>query len=378
MMPFETLSNTDGQHGLDVCQAADTLVPLKSLRLPFREDLFKHAALQTVCAGEVIFEEGSFDHQHIYLYSGEVDFVYPGGDQHTLAADQACLPLAHQQPRPCRCVAKTDCSVLRMDSDRVDRTLSWSQISDYLLSELSMVPDYDEDIEWMQTVLNSNLFVKAPPIHSEHIFSRITPMVVEAGEIIIRQGDIGDCCYFIKEGSAVVSVQKSRSKQSEIVAEIGPGRCFGEDALVNETIRNATVTMTSNGVLMRLEKSDFLLLLKQPLVDTIKREDIGQMMEAPILIDVRTEDEYLTGHLPNSANIPLALLSIKKRLLAPELPYIFYCETGRRSYAAAWLLGKQGYNVLALEGGTNEAGLTEDLVSKEICLLREGELVFGQ
>lgn len=377
-MTFEILSRSYGRLVMDAFETAEMLVPLKSLRLSFREDLFRHVAVQTIFAGEVLFEEGAVDKQHIYLQSGEVEMQFANGRTEHHTASESFLALAHQQPRPCRCVAKTDCAVMRIDSDRVDRTISWSQISDYLLSELSMERDYDDDIEWMQTVLNSNLFLKAPPVNAAQIFARLTPMVVQEGDVVIREGDMGDCCYFIKEGDAKVTSATNKLSSSDLLAEIGPGRCFGEDALVNETVRNATITMITDGVLMRLEKSDFLLLLKEPAVDEVSREDIRAMMEDPIYVDIRTEEEYSAGHLAFSANIPLSLMSIKKRLLAPEKPYILYCDTGTRSCSAAHLLGKLGYNVMALEGGIIGQKLEEHLVVDENYIIRDGELVSGQ
>lgn len=378
MNSFEAMSESYSRLVLDAFETADTLVPLKVLRPSFLEDLFKHVAVQTVFAGQVIFENGSYDKQHIYLQNGHVELEYESGIVELVRARETATPLAHQQPRPCRCVAQSDCTLLRIDSDRVDRTLSWSQISDYLLSELSLERDYDEDIEWMQTVLNSNLFLKAPPVNAEQIFSRLTPMVVYEGEVIIREGEIGDCCYFIKEGQADVTVHEDDNDAVTLVADIQSGRCFGEDALVNETVRNATITMTTDGVLMRLEKSDFLLLLREPAIDDVDVDEINDMIEEPILVDVRTEDEYSEGHLTHSANVPLSLLSLKKRILAQEKPHVLYCDTGRRSRAAAFLLGKQGYNVMALKDGLIGSGLDDELVVEDCYIIRDGELISGQ
>ncbi len=378
MTTFEALSQNYGQLVLDAFDTADTLVPLKSLRSRFLEDLFEHVAVQTVFSGQAIFEDGSVDHQHIYLQSGEVSLEYASGHREIIHASDMFMPLAHQQPRRARCVALCDCIILRIDSERMDRTITWSQTADYFLSELSLERDYDEDIEWMQTVLNSNLFLKAPPVNAEQIFSRLTPMVVDENEVVVRQGEMGDCCYFIKEGDAKVTVRNEDLRHAEFLAEIGPGRCFGEDALVNETVRNATVTMSSKGVLMRLEKSDFQLLFREPAVDELTRQEIAQMMEEPIYLDVRTEDEYASGHLAYSANVPLSLLSIKKRVMAPEKSYVLYCDTGRRSRTAAYLLGKQGYNVTALKGGLTGADLEDRVVTNENHILRDGSLVSGQ
>lgn len=370
--------NKSGELINDAYGTARTLVPLKDLRPSFLSHLFSHVAVQTVFAGEILFEQGAYDHQHIYLLSGHVELLYESGRTELIKGRDEQLPLANRQPRPCRALTKTDCNILRIDSDRLDQTLSWSQIADYLLSEISMERDLDEDVEWMQTILNSNLFFKVPPVNAEQIFHRLTPMVVDAGEVLIRQGEIGDCCYFIKEGSAEVLVALEQTGKSEKVADISVGRCFGEDALVNETVRNATIRMKTDGVLMRLEKSDFQLLLREPAVEEIDEAEAAEMLETPIFVDVRTDDEYALGHLSFSANIPLSLLSIKKRQLAPEKPYIMYCDTGRRSRAAAYLLGKQGYNVLSLRGGFLGAGLADDLVTEEGYILRDGELMSGQ
>ncbi|MDZ7910828.1 MAG: hypothetical protein U5O16_03190 [Rhodococcus sp. (in: high G+C Gram-positive bacteria)] len=60
---------------------ADALVPLKSLRPHFLEDLFLHVQVQTVPAGDVIFEAGTVDNQYVYLQSGEVQLDFPSATQ---------------------------------------------------------------------------------------------------------------------------------------------------------------------------------------------------------------------------------------------------------------------------------------------------------
>lgn len=373
MQQLEQLNSADLSEAL---QAAAGLVPLKTLRRNFLHYLFEQARLQTLFAGQVLFEANSYDKRHTYLLHGRVELRYKDGRIDYVNGGDTAFPLAHQLPRPCRAVAASDCSVLDLDSEQLDRCISWSQVADYLLTRISAERDYDEDVGWMQTVLSSNLFFKVPPVNVEQIFSRLTPMVVLKGDTIVRQSEIGDCCYFIKEGTAAVTryEEDARGGRPLHVTDIGVGRCFGEDALVYETVRNANVTMTSDGVLMRLEKSDFLLLLKEPEVNQVGCLD-SHAETKPILIDVRTEDEYGAGHLPEAANIPLQLLCLKKRLLTVDTPYVFYCDTGRRSRAAAHLLARDGFNTAALEGGLSGAGGLHDLVVGDGFILRNGQLV---
>jgi len=369
-----TVTSNRNQMECDALAAAETLVPLKSIKKSFLAYLFEDAVVQTVFSGDVIFEANTVDNQHIWLLYGELELAFTSGHTETVVANETREALANQQPRPCKAQAKTDCTLLRIDSDLLDRILSWSQISQYLISDVSLERDFDEDIEWMQTVLNSNLFYKVPPVNVEQIFSRLTPMVVYADEVVVRQGEIGDCCYFIKEGEAKVTQFDELAKRTKSLANITEGRCFGEDSLVYETVRNANVIMKTDGVLMRLEKSDFLLLLKEAMVEELTEQDIRGLVE-PIFIDVRTDEEYSHGHLALSGNIPLNLLSLKKRLLAPERLYIFYCDTGRRSKAAAFLMGKQGFNVMTLKGGYTGAKMAEQLVTDSGYILRDGKLI---
>ncbi len=355
----------------DAFATADSLVPLKSLRHGFLEDVFTHVQPQSVVQGEAVFHEGAFDHQYIYLISGRVELRYGSGRTETVDADRSLLPLAHAQPRHCTAVATTDAMVLRIDADRLDRSLSWSQMIDYMLSELSLDRSRDNDMEWMHAVLSSNLFLKVPPVNAEQIFDKLSHELVEKGQRVIEQGAVGDCCYFLRSGTAMIEKQ-AEDGSVDVVAEILPGRCFGEDALVDSQPRNASVVMATDGELLRLDSRDFEVLLKEPVIETVSMAECDQGQA--LLIDVRTQAEYALGHLAYSANIPLSLMSMKKRLLATEQAYVLYCDTGRRSGAAACYLGKEGFDVVALAGGLQGQGLTEHLVDDDGYLLRDGQL----
>ena len=140
--------------------------------------------------------------------------------------------------------------------------------------------------------------------------------------------------------------------KSEWVAELSAGRCFGEDALVNEAPRNATLVMRENGVLMKLEKQDFYVLLKPPQVQGLGlAETERELQNGATLIDVRSQEEFERSHAPDALNMPLTILKLKSRLLDRNLHYITYCNSGRRSSAAAYLLAEDGYRVTVLRNG---------------------------
>ena len=80
------------------------------------------------------------------------------------------------------------------------------------------------------------------------------------------------------------------------------------------------------------------------------------------LIDVRTPQEYKTGHLANSRMIDFKGKGFREKItqLDPKQPVMVYCAAGGRSTAAAALLEELGYpEVYELNGGINrwkEAG----------------------
>jgi NTE family protein len=72
-----------------------------------------------------------------------------------------------------------------------------------------------------------------------------------AGDTIVHQGEAGDDLYLIEAGRAEVQVV-GQNGQRTIVAELGPGECFGEIALVTGGERTADVIALTPMTLMRL------------------------------------------------------------------------------------------------------------------------------
>lgn len=351
-----------------------TLVPLKTMSDAHLESLLAAVRQEQAYAGQVVLRRGSCDGEHVYLRHGRLRLNDEQGHVQTLGSGQSLLPIAQSQPRRLMAVAETDCGLLRINSERLDQLLTWSQVADYLHLVISVQRELDADVDWMMRLLKSNLFLKVSPLNVEQIFSCLSQVTVRAGEQVIRQGDLGDCCYFIKTGEALVTRQKEGVL--EHLASIGCGRCFGEDALVNDAPRNANVTMSSDGVLLRLHKQDFFKLLREPLVASVPLVDLAQTLEAYTPVDVRSEEEYTQAHLPCAVNIPLNLLAIKARLLDKARPYLLYCDTGRRSRAAAHLLVQQGYQVQALGDCAvlfNQARYGQWLQDPHTYVLRDGQ-----
>jgi rhodanese-related sulfurtransferase len=69
-----------------------------------------------------------------------------------------------------------------------------------------------------------------------------------------------------------------------------------------------------------------------------------------VLIDVRTDEEFSSGHIPNSVNIPVDELRSRLEELSSE-EIVIYCQVGVRGHIATSLLRGYGYEAANLDGG---------------------------
>ncbi|MGH3078427.1 MAG: MFS transporter [Gaiellaceae bacterium] len=96
------------------------------------------------------------------------------------------------------------------------------------------------------------IFAPLPGTPLEHLATRLVPLRVEPGTVVVRQGDSGDRFYVVVEGEVEVTVDGA------LVSELGPGGYFGEIALLRDMPRTATATARTPVVLYALEREDFL------------------------------------------------------------------------------------------------------------------------
>lgn len=67
----------------------------------------------------------------------------------------------------------------------------------------------------------------------------------------------------------------------------------------------------------------------------------------PLVVDVRTNEEFIAGHLPNSVNIPFDQIERLPSIAKDKTQPIFlYCRSGRRSGIAEQAIKKMGYQTI--------------------------------
>jgi CRP-like cAMP-binding protein len=334
-----------------------TLVPPNALNAENFQELAGKAFIEEIAPGKTVFKAGEVDRKTVYLLEGELTLSEDAGQSTTLrgGTDAAKHPLANSQPRKQTARAKTPCKITRFDSDLLDILLTWDQLSGIEVNEIQVDEDgEDDDSDWMTRILQSQAFLQVPPANIQQMFMRMHEVPMRAGEVVIKQGDDGDFYYIIKHGKAKVT-RASKTGAELTLATLKDGDAFGEEALLSEAKRNATITMDTDGTLMRLSKDDFNALLKEPMLSWISLDEANERVtQGAKLLDVRLESEHQNNGLPGSVNIPLFMLRLKADSLNPSVPYIVYCDTGRRSSAAAFLLSERGFETYVLQGGLLE------------------------
>jgi CRP-like cAMP-binding protein/rhodanese-related sulfurtransferase len=330
------------------------LSPLDSLKKDNLHALAKKIKLRDAQPGETLFREGDSDKRTVYVLTGAVELRE--GDKPVAkivsGTEEARNPISPKLPRKHTAVATAAVEYLAIDSDLLDVMLTWDQTGSYEVSELRGESQNNDD--WMTTLLQTKAFHKIPPANIQAIFMRLQQVNYRAGDVVIKQGEEGDFFYVITRGRCIVTRETPLNKEGIRLAELAVGDTFGEEALISEAKRNATVTMETDGSLMRLGKEDFRTLLNEPMLDWVDAAGAAKIIaEGGQWLDVRLPSEFEAYHNEGAINVPLYFIRLKLKTLDPSIKYVVCCDTGRRSSAGAFILNERGFQTYVLKGGLN-------------------------
>ena len=328
--------------------------PLDGLKPDNLAALARKVQVRELSPGQVLFKEGDTEKRTFYVVTGVVNLEDQGKivGQVEGGTDHARNPLAPVYPRRVTAKAKNRVRFLSINSDLLDVMLTWDQTGTYEVSDLQGEDEAGSTEDWMTKLLQTKAFHKIPPANIQAIFMRMQQINYSAGDVIIKQGAEGDYFYVLTGGAAIVTRETPLSQSGIKLAELRVGDTFGEEALISDAKRNATVMMQSNGSVMRLGKDDFKKLLNEPMLDWVDRQQAQNVIAAGgQWLDVRLPSEFENQHLDGAINIPLYFIRLKINTLDPNVNYVVCCDTGRRSSAGAYILNERGFNAYVLRGG---------------------------
>lgn len=344
-------------------QRIEELIPINELPLNLQNKLLERAKILDVKKSRFLFKQGDKDDYSYYLLEGEVELYQNNQLNSSIEAgsDRAKYALAQLQPRQFSVKAKTVIKVLLIERNQLDQLMLLAQEntsnpasdSNSTVIEVDEVDGVDDDTDWMTTMLQSELFSKIPTANIHQLFALLEEKEFKAGDVVIKQGDPGEHYYIISSGRCAVLRKPTPQAKDVKLAELKVGDSFGEEALISESTRNATVTMLTDGILMQLAKDTFVELVKNPTLQSLEYDEAEALVNegSAKWLDVRFPNEHKESSIEGSINIPLNSLRLQTDKLDAATIYILYCDTGNRSSTGTFLLAERGFDVTYLDGG---------------------------
>ena len=331
--------------------------PLDGLKRDNLAALARKVQVRELSPQQLLFKEGDTERRTIYVVSGSLELIDDQGKVEEIiegGSDIARNPIAAIFPRRVTGRARNRVQYISIDSDLLDVMLTWDQTGSYEVSELQGEAEDEGGEDWMTMLLQTKAFHKIPPANIQAIFMRMQQINYKAGDVVLKQGTEGDYFYVLTSGKCLVTRETPLNKDGIKLAELVVGDTFGEEALISDEKRNATVTMTTDGAIMRLGKEDFKRLLNEPMLDWISMAEAEDIIKGGgKWLDVRLPSEFENDHLNGAINIPLYFIRLKMSTLDENTNYILCCDTGRRSSAGAYILSERGYKAYVLRDGIN-------------------------
>ena len=304
---------------------------------------------RAVRAGDELIEGDRGLVDHLVLLAGQVEarrtWATPEGAEKAYAwqidaeSDGVGFALVTASASNIRVRAITDASYIAVSGEAVDELLGWSQLDDGMVMARHLKVFHNIPLENVRMALK-----------------RMVERKVDAGDTIVTQGELGDSYYIILSGEAEVWQTDPFTDETFSAGVRRDGDAFGEEALLQNAYRNATVRMNTPGRLLVLSKADFDELLKPVMVQEVTADRAHAMLKrgSAKLLDCRYDMEFEESRIPGAQLVPLDKLREGVSSIDPDTPYIIYCRSGRRSKAAAFLLNERGIVATSLAGGIKD------------------------
>lgn len=339
--------------------------PLGGLSVERLEELAALVEVARVSQGEDPFAGRDTAAETAYLLSGELALTLENGGTRIFAADapEARSPIGEKIPFVAA-TARQEAILVHIDHGLLTTLAAWDQVAASHGQAVEAEPPGLAN--WAIVTgtfsirnLQNGVFSQLPSEHVHELLRRFVRVPVKRDDVILREGDPGNAYYVVETGKC--RVERTVGGARVLLGQLKAGDAFGEEALVSGSRRNATVTMLTDGALLRLEKADFDRFLKEPLLRKVTLDEARQKVEAGARwLDVRYPSEFMANKLPGAVNIPASEIRDAAAILDRGREYVVYCDNGRRSAAAAFILAQRGYQAYWLADGLQAASATKE------------------
>ncbi|MDG1112830.1 MAG: cyclic nucleotide-binding domain-containing protein [Pseudomonadales bacterium] len=298
-------------------------------------------------AGALLFKRFSNDADSHWLLTGQLNLVNDAFENRafTESDSQTYGAVDDFQPHTVSAVCETPCAVFTLS-----KTVQ-SEIETLLEAAASTAENSLSIGNWMERLLSTPLFEFIPPTNIQELFKRFKTRQVTSGEIIIKQGEPGDYFYMIKTGS--VSVHVEMNGKVNQVAKLTAGQSFGQDALVSDLPRNATIMATAPCELGMLTEADFEDLLLSPVIEVITPAEIEEAVRVQgtqvQILNLYQPDDLQPEAAAEELAIPFMALRNHIHEFSKEIVYVVRGPASPKiNLLGAYLLNEAGHTAYVL------------------------------
>jgi CRP/FNR family transcriptional regulator len=152
------------------------------------------------------------------------------------------------------------------------------------------------------------LFSELSPSELEHVAQVAIPRSFPRETRVFHEGDPGDACYIVREGSARVT-REHPDGRAITLATLGPGAIFGELAMFDGDSRSASVEAAENTELLALPASDMRALIRS-------HPDMAEKLVVALTRRLREANERISRQ--SFQTVPSRVAGVLNQLLAEE------------------------------------------------------------
>lgn len=329
-------------------QALQTLLaqcePMSELPPQYLRAVAAATRLAKRVAGDVLVRRDTPETAYYFLVSGAVSVRRPGGNLATLLeADAGPLRAALYTPGdPVEIVVTRDATLLQVPRDVVQRQLGLAASgAPDAGQEVNYLDDWHQ-LDGLERALSFGVLAHLPVTNVQAIVSRMAEVEAAPGEIVFVQGAPADSFYIVKSGTAEVCRLTQEGDSTRLTVKV-PGDSFGDEALIIDGVRNATVRMLTAGKLLRLARQDFVKLIQEPLKCPVSLQTAEDLVaQGACWIDLREPEVFAREALPGALNVPLSLLRNKRNTLDASRTYVTYSDDLKANELGCYLLAERG------------------------------------
>ncbi|MBI2800445.1 MAG: cyclic nucleotide-binding domain-containing protein [Gammaproteobacteria bacterium] len=249
----------------DNAAAFRDVVPVNRLSPEAQRRLWQATTVRTIGVGQPIYLFGANDGLLHYLLKGDLDFIEQGRFVQRLrgGARIARRPLDHASPKRYTARGYSVCTIASVAHTELEREAESTRLpgapGELTVSDLA---PHTEPVDSMTDIMRSALFQVLPADAIQRLFGTLDPLEVHAEDTILQQGEPGEYFYILARGHAEVTRRRGQGPTDIHVSDLRPGNTFGEAALLSGYPRDASVTMLTDGRVLRLAKAHFDELIR--------------------------------------------------------------------------------------------------------------------